>query len=207
MVILQRGGRAVAAGPADGRGDGRAPAAARGGRASVTGRGGRRGPRVARRRPDNEGLDWDDSAQQRLLQLVQDEAFRGNERPRSTRAHFEPYKCNQFNNRFYTQRGRVAQELDMRAFDAAAFRGNRLLVPRNETTARGDPFWDEHAARPLLRHDIQNRLIEGLSPTVARRTRPEYMELTLFWRLRHPTLRSRNLCRLPTLECFAKLGG
>ncbi|KAL7525979.1 hypothetical protein ACHAXR_001251, partial [Thalassiosira sp. AJA248-18] len=50
-----------------------------------------------------------------------------------------------------------------------------LAFPRENTTDRGYPFWDTHAARGLLQEDVGDGRADEMTPKELQKTRTEYM--------------------------------
>ena len=54
-----------------------------------------------------------------------------------------------------------------------------LKLPRNATTSRGLPFWNNHSASELLKNDEASGDAAGMKPKQLRMSRKEYREFPL----------------------------
>lgn len=69
--------------------------------------------------------------------------------------------------------------------------------PRNSRTNRGEPFWDTHAAKLLLRMDVKAGKHLKMKPRFLHKTRPEYLAFSLPTFRKHIYQEKRHQKELP----------
>ena len=100
---------------------------------------------------------------------------------------FKQYKWANFRNNFNTLSKAIELEKASVAWDQRAFDKYKKKHPREETTNRGEPFWDGHQAQRLLISDVKKQasdLEKGIIdrpklPAEMWNTRVEYKEFAI----------------------------
>jgi len=85
----------------------------------------------------------------------------------------------QFAARLKDHRAQVAKDNKRTALAKKAFDNYRKLHPENTHNRFGEPLWDTHPAKELLKDDIKNKKHVGKTPRQLRRTRREYKAFKL----------------------------
>ena len=63
--------------------------------------------------------------------------------------------------------------------EEASYHRDMLKLPRNATTSRGLPFWNNHPASELLKNDEASGVAAGMTPKQLRMSRKEYQDFPL----------------------------
>ena len=92
-----------------------------------------------------------------------------------TLTEFEKIVFSQFEERLKGHRKPAARNNALASRNAHALEHDRGLYSRPTHNERGEPVFDMHLAKILLRGDVKNGLHQTMSPSALRRTRPEYM--------------------------------
>jgi hypothetical protein len=87
---------------------------------------------------------------------------------------FENVVWDQFKARLKDHRKQVDQEYLRSQREEAAMVHDRQLFPRSDTNHRGEPVFDLHPAKEVLRKDIEDGNHEHLTPAQFQSTRPIY---------------------------------
>jgi hypothetical protein len=92
-----------------------------------------------------------------------------------TLPEFENIVFSQFEARLKGHRKQVSSNDALASRNAHALEHDRGLYLRPTHNERGEPVFDMHPAKELLRGDIRNGVHQTMSPSELQRTRPEYM--------------------------------
>ena len=134
---------------------------------------------------------WRTSAAKALLErLLSDESshihqFTTVEEVYESEPLFKLYPLKNFKTNYKNLKRSVKQERDAIQFDQAAFDREKELFPRNETTNKGNLFWDRHEAQRLMAEDVTSGRTLQMKPSALRETRAEYQEFPLAILRRH----------------------
>lgn len=85
----------------------------------------------------------------------------------------------QFKARFADHKKQVNGKKKQSAVEEKAFERHCCLKPRSTHNERGDPIWDTHPAKLLLRDDVKDKKHKSMTPSALHETRPEYKQFRL----------------------------
>jgi hypothetical protein len=84
----------------------------------------------------------------------------------------------QIKDRLRDHRKQVGANLTRADVESAALARERLLIPRHgQKHHRGEPVFDLHPAKLLLRGDVKEGIYRGMTPTQLQKTRSIYQEV------------------------------
>jgi hypothetical protein len=86
----------------------------------------------------------------------------------------KPVVFSQFKERLRDHRKQVGANVTRAGVESAALARDRLLFPRQTENHRGEPFFDLHPAKLLLRSDVKEGLHREMTPTQLQNSREEY---------------------------------
>jgi hypothetical protein len=90
-----------------------------------------------------------------------------------TMGEFKDVVIQQFTKRLVDHRKQASVSSGMADRDAEALKNDIKVYPRRPKNARGEPVFDMHAAKELLREDIKNDLHKTMKPSALQNLRPE----------------------------------
>ena len=72
----------------------------------------------------------------------------------------------------------IEKNKDIIKVDEAEFCHDRLIIPIKTTTESGDPRWDRHPAKKLLRKDVDKKKYKVMAPRELWKSLKEYQDFT-----------------------------
>jgi hypothetical protein len=96
-----------------------------------------------------------------------------------TDAIFMCYDKAKFANNYNRLKTTIEEEELIAGFEQFAFNVQKPLLYRNTLNSRGQPFWDTHAAKPLLQTELKSGIHNGKELTAIRNSNDLYKEFDL----------------------------
>ena len=89
---------------------------------------------------------------------------------------FQEYPLEYFEKYYSKVKDSVVASKKIIVKEEAFLRHDRTLIPQQSTSKGGNPRWDQHAARKLLKKDVEANRNDGIAPRNFINTRPEYQD-------------------------------
>ena len=91
---------------------------------------------------------------------------------------FQQYPFEYFEVQLNKLKPVIKRDLDIVRTDEVALRHDRLIIPIKTTTEYGDPRWDRHPAKKLLKIDVDENKHKVMTPRELWKARKEYQDFT-----------------------------